>query len=389
MTAVAPALVHARTVDDVVGAVHDAASRGGALRLVGAGTWLDAGRIVRPDAVPLDLSELRGITEYTPGDLTLAARAGTTIAELDAATAAHHQWCPLLPWGRDSGTIGATIATATAGPCCAALGAPRDLVIGAEFVDGRGAVVRAGGRVVKNVAGFDLVRLVTGAWGTLGAITHVNLRLRSRPAVDETWAVRIDRFDDAMIARLDAVRLGFLAPIASELVNDSLSAHLRLDHAVHLLVRIGGNKAFVAAARASVLTLGDASEQPVSLWTALRAAEPSRCATWRESVVVSRWPQLAASVLKPGMDRGRVVHAHLSLGRGALRVSVALHPGDDPSRAGAAWRTTMRCVRERPASDAADADQTGAFQSTGAESLVRRVREAFDPAGVLNPGILA
>ena len=112
------------------------------------------------------------------------------------------------------------------------------------------------------------------------------------------------------------------------------------------------------------------------------------CATWRESVPISGWPLLAVSVFKPGVDGARSVHAHLSLARGVLRVSVALLEGDDPSRAGAAWRTTMRCIRERPATDAADSDQTSAFRSVGAESLVRRVREAFDPAGVLNPGIL-
>ena len=389
MTAIAAAPLRARSVDDVVGAVHDAVARHGALRIVGAGSWLDAGRVVHASATPLDLSSLQGITEYTPGDLTLSAGAGTTLAELDAATAAHKQWCPLLPWGRDSGTVGATIATATAGPCTGALGAPRDLVIGAEFVDGRGAVVRAGGRVGKNVAGFDLVRLVTGAWGTLGVITSVNLRLRARPAVDESWAVRLDRLDPATIDRVDAMRLGPLAPIAAELVNDALAAHLGLERAVHLLVRLGGNKAFVEAARAAVLALGDAGAQPASLWTALRAAEPGRCATWRESVPASRWPQLAVSVSKPGTDRGRGVYAHLSLARGVLRVSGALLDGDEPAYAAAAWRTTMRCLRERPATDVADADQTSAFPVAGAESLVRRLRDAFDPSRVLNPGILA
>ena len=389
MSALAAAAIRASSAGDVVAAVHDAAARGGALRIVGAGTWLDAGRPVRADATPLNLSALRGVTEYNPGDLTLAVRAGTTLRELDAITAEHKQWCPLLPWGRDSGTIGATIATASAGPCAGALGLPRDLVLGAEFVDGRGALVQAGGRVVKNVAGFDLVRLVTGAWGTLGVITQLNLRLRARPAVDETWAVAVEQLDAAAIARIDAFRVGPYAPLAAELVNDTLAAHLGLGDTPQLLVRLGGNARLVAAARAVVLALGSAAEMAPTTWTALRGAEPARSSTWRESGAPSRWPLLAKSVMRHGSDLGRAVHAHLSLERGVLRVSTAIGDGDDPAQTGANWRTSMRCVRERPAVDVSDADFTGAFRVSGADALVRRVRDAFDPRGVLNPGILA
>ncbi|MBI2797646.1 MAG: FAD-binding oxidoreductase [Gemmatimonadetes bacterium] len=389
MTGATAAAIHAASASDVVAAVHDAAGRGGALRIVGAGTWLDAGRPVRAGAVPLDISALRGVTEYNPGDLTIAVRAGTTLAEVDAATAEHRQWCPLLPWGRDGGTIGATIATATAGPCAGALGLPRDLVLGAEFVDGRGSMVRAGGRVVKNVAGFDLVRLVTGAWGTLGVITHLNLRLRARPAVDETWSVAVERLDDTAVARIDALRLGPYLPLAAEFVNDALARHLGLGDTPQLLVRLGGNAHFVAAARAAVLALGSAAEHPGTAWASLRAAEPARASTWRESGAPSRWPLLARSVMRRGADGSRAVHAHLSLARGVLRVSTLLDTGDDPLRAGAAWRTSMRCVRERPAADDAGGDLTGAHRVAGADALARRVREAFDPNGVLNPGILA
>src|SRR5919199_245968 len=84
---------------------------------------------------------------------------------------------------------GARWRTASYGPLATAFGTPRDAVLGAEFVTGTGAVVRGGGRVVKNVAGFDLVRLVIGAWGTLGVLTEITVRLRARPEIDETVAV--------------------------------------------------------------------------------------------------------------------------------------------------------------------------------------------------------
>lgn len=247
------------TAAELAGIVRDAHDRHAKLRLVAGNTWPAPGRRVSGDAAALDLSALTGITEYVPGDLTLTARASTTVAEIDAATAAHGQWCPLLPWGGDAGTIGATFATATHGPCSTSLGAPRDLAIGLEFVDGTGALVRAGGRVVKNVAGFDLTRLLVGSWGTLGAITQVSVRLRARPAVDETWSVAISGDTHA---RLDAMRRGPLAPLSVE------------EAAGRVLIRLGGNAAFVGAARAAVQALGPAEQCDPGVWTQLRASDP-------------------------------------------------------------------------------------------------------------------
>ena len=140
-----------------------------------------------------------------------------------------------MPWGGDAGTVGATLATATAGPCAASLGLPRDLTLGLELVDGRGSVLRAGGSVVKNVAGFDLVRLNVGAWGSLGVITAASLRLRARPAVDRTFRLPFDD-DAASRARIEALRTGVLAPLALELVNATAATALGLGAAPCALI---------------------------------------------------------------------------------------------------------------------------------------------------------
>ncbi|MBI3567717.1 MAG: FAD-binding protein [Gemmatimonadetes bacterium] len=247
-------------------------AHGGAtpLRIVARGTWPEATRTVRADARPLDISRIAGIVEYVPGDLTLTARAGTTIVEIDDATAAHGQWCPLLPWGGDDGTLGATMATATTGPCAAALGTPRDLALGLEFVDGAGNVARGGGRVVKNVAGFDLTRLLVGSWGTLGVITELSVRLRARPPVDETWCLTLDPNDDAVRARLDGFRRGPYAPLSCELVHGAAARAAGLAHD-GALVRLGGNRAFVAASLAALRTVGDASPHDPAIWARVRA----------------------------------------------------------------------------------------------------------------------
>jgi len=166
MTASDASPVHAgapRDTRDVADAVRDAdASRTG-LRIRAGGTWMEAGTPVAPGLRTLDVGALRGIVEYVPGDLTLTARASTTLAEIDEATRPHAQWLPLDPFAAPGATLGATLATASWGPLSGSIGLPRDLTIGLEFVDGRGIVVRGGGRVVKNVAGFDLVRLTVGA----------------------------------------------------------------------------------------------------------------------------------------------------------------------------------------------------------------------------------
>ena len=141
-------------IDSVAAArdrVLDAANRGVGLRIAGSGTWLDAGRPVVASET-ISTRELAGIVEYVPGDLTLTARAGTTLAEVRDATSAHGQWLALDPAGTSDGTLGAMVSTASSGPLRTYFGTPRDLVLGVEFITGTGAVARGGGRVVKNVA---------------------------------------------------------------------------------------------------------------------------------------------------------------------------------------------------------------------------------------------
>lgn len=276
-TATAP-----RTVEEIASVVRDA--RGG-IRIAGTGTWLDAGHPVRAE-LQLSTAALAGVREYVPQDLTISVGAGTTLAELDAATAANNQWCPLLSWGDDRATVGAVVATATAGPFAAALGRPRDLVLGLECVDGSGRIIRAGGRVVKNVAGFDLTRLMTGAWGTLGVITELHLRLRARPQVDESFVLQGARSD----ALLEFLR-GPLAPLAALQIDVSREPKW--------LLRLGGNAAFVSAARTALASLGTLSPQAPDVWARVRQeyAPPARATQWP-------WTPLARAIKRRFDPRG-------------------------------------------------------------------------------------
>lgn len=269
-----PGVLAPRNADELAAAVRGADD---GLRICGAGTWLDAGHPVRA-SYELHLEAFRGVRTYVPDDLTISVGAATTLRELDAATAAHGQWCPLLPWGSDDSTVGATIATATAGPFASTLGRPRDLVLGMEVVDGHGRIVRAGGRVVKNVAGFDLTRLMTGAWGTLGVITELHLRLRARPVVDETWLLHAQS-DDAVATFLRTP----LAPLGCVPFNVGAEG-------TEWLVRLGGNAGFVAASRRALFALGTCTARDARDWTALRAegGPAARARRWRWDALSAR-----------------------------------------------------------------------------------------------------
>jgi glycolate oxidase FAD binding subunit len=253
-------------VEDLANCVQQAAAsavREGSFSIIGRGTWMPASR--EKTALPLDLSAFSGVREYAPDDLTISVGAATTLAELDEVTRARGQWCPLLPWGRDDASVGAVVATATSGPFARALGRPRDLVLGLECVDGRGRVIRAGGRVVKNVAGFDITRLMTGAWGTLGAITELHLRLRARPAVDETVAVALD-YPDA----LEEFVRGAFAPLGAVVLAAADAVRVGAPTNSSALVRLGGNAAFVAASRDALARLGRLTPVETSVWDRVR-----------------------------------------------------------------------------------------------------------------------
>ena len=268
------------TVDEVVALVRAAVDAARPLRVRGAGGWAAAGHPVDA-ATTLSSVGLRGIHDYIPGDLTLSCGAGTTLAELDEATRAHGQWCPLLPWGDDAGTVGATVATATAGPFAERLGRPRQLVLGLEAVDGRAQRLAPGGRVVKNVAGFDLTRLLTGSWGTLAILTTLHLRLRARPAVDETWWVA-----DGDATRLESFARGPHLPLAVHRTAGTTVGRGEDGW----LVRLGGNRAAVDAARDALRGCGTLEAVDPAGWDRVRRLEapPSRALTWRWTPLAQR-----------------------------------------------------------------------------------------------------
>jgi glycolate oxidase FAD binding subunit len=193
--------VSAAVAVDSLDALRDAVRGHARVWPVGAGTKPALSVPPRDDVVSLDVSGLRGIVDYDPAELTLTARAGTPIAELEDALGAHGQYLPFDPPLAAAGaTLGGVVAAGTSGPGAFHYGTVRDFVIGVRFVDGAGELVAGGGRVVKNAAGFDLPKLMVGSCGRLGVLAEVALKVFPRPAASATVAFELGTTDAALAA---------------------------------------------------------------------------------------------------------------------------------------------------------------------------------------------
>jgi len=182
---------------DVAEAVREAAKKGSSFEIASGGTKRDFGRPVNTGAI-LDVSALSGILKYEPEELVLTARAATPIAEIQATLAEKRQmlafepadWGPLFDAAAGRATLGGVVAANACGSRRVKAGAVRDSIIGCRFVNGRGEVIKAGGHVIKNVTGFDLPKLMCGAFGTLGVLTEITLRVSPLPERAACIAVR-------------------------------------------------------------------------------------------------------------------------------------------------------------------------------------------------------
>lgn len=324
----------------------------------------------------LSTAGLNGISLYEPGALTIVAGAGTPLEDVEAALAQHNQQLPFEPMDHrgllgTSGTptIGGVLATNTSGPRRLQAGAARDLALGVRFVDGQGTIVKNGGRVMKNVTGIDLVRLMAGAWGTLGVLTEVAFKVL--PKVEATASVGVEVRDPAQaVAAMSAALATPFDPTGAAYLDGSV--HIRLEG-------FSASVAYRAEQMAKRLAkFGNLSqtENPTALWQEIRdvkAFQGKAGDVWKISVKPTDGPRVAAQLPGPFV---------LDLGGGLIW---ALTPeGTDvrPKLGGIAGHATL--VR---ASDATkDRIKCFAPQDPAIALLSQGLKQKFDPKGLLNPG---
>jgi glycolate oxidase FAD binding subunit len=173
-------------VDEVQAIVREARSRGDALSPVGGGVMRHVGARSPIPTADLSLGKLTHVIEYSPADLVVVAQAGLTVAALQAILAEHGQWLPLEVARPDAQTLGGVVSSRANSLSRAANGSVRDWLIGCQVVGGDGQLIKGGGKVVKNVSGYDLPKLYCGSWGTLGAIVEVAFKVAPRPEASRT-----------------------------------------------------------------------------------------------------------------------------------------------------------------------------------------------------------
>ncbi len=397
-----------QNAQDVEVAVQAALADGRTLETIGHGAKRAIGRAAQWDAT-LDLSALDGITLYEPAELVLSAKAGTPIAEIEAQVAANNQQLAFEPMdcaallgtepGR--GTLGGTLAANLAGPRRVKAGAARDHMLGFCGVSGRGETFKSGGRVVKNVTGYDLSKLMAGSWGTLAVLTDATIKVLPRPETEETLALfghdAIDAGQAMRLATNSAGEISAAAHLPATAVGRLAVASLASGDRSVTAIRLEGVPPSIAHRRellrsilrpyGEIATLDEAHSR--ALWRAVRDVTPFAAAAtgadrpvWRISTAPTRGPEvgtlltasLGAEVLYDwaGGLLWALVPASEDAGATSVRKIVSAAGGHATLiRASAAVRATV---------DVFDP------QNAAIATLTRRVKQGFDPKGILNPG---
>ncbi len=394
-------VVKPRDGKDTEEAVVWALSHDKKLEVAGQGSKRGIGRPSQTD-ITLDVSGVSGVTLYEPAELVLSARAGTPLSDITALLAENNQelgfepvdYGPLLGQAAASGTIGGVIAANLAGPRRIKAGAARDHFLGVTAVTGRGETIKSGGRVVKNVTGYDLCKLFAGSWGTLGVMTDITIKVRPKAETEAT--VIVQGLDDARASEAMAAAMGSPYDVSG-------AAHLP-DHVASwfdglpesqasTVLRLEGHAPSVAHRRETLAALmkpfgavevidADASR---ALWASIRGLKPFSATArerplWRISVAPSRGHELAAAITPAAQMfydwAGGLIWVAMPLAEepdaAAVRGAVAAIGGHATLiRAPAAVRASLDVFAPQP---------------PGIAAVSKRVKDSFDPNGVLNPG---
>jgi glycolate oxidase FAD binding subunit len=232
-------VVSPTSAEELAAALKAADDAGQAVAAVGGGTQLDLGMPPRRLDQVIETTGLNRVVEYEPADLTVTVEAGMRFAELQKRLAEEGQFLALDPPVAEGATIGGVIATNASGPLRFAFGTARDLVIGTRVANPGGSLTRAGGRVVKNVAGYDLNKLYVGSLGTLSIIVELSFKLAPIPPAAESI---VGQFEDVEAARsvINSVVHSPLSPLAIELLGPGAATAAGLPAGNVLVFRVGG-----------------------------------------------------------------------------------------------------------------------------------------------------
>lgn len=383
--------------------VEFAAREGLAMVPAGMATWLDAGNSISNADIVLSTRRMTRVISHEPADLVATAEAGITLAELQIHLAQAGQWLPIDPPDDGRATVGGVVATGLEGPHALGHGLPRSFVIGMRVLLADGRAIKAGGTVVKNVAGYDLCKLFTGSYGTLGLITQVTFKLRPLPA--ETRTISVSGPFDLLFEKGRELTRDF-SPVAIELLSHRVASRLNVKAPANvcaLLVRFAGSDRAVVSQTAQALKH-------------LRKDPENQCTTLDNDGDL--WRKLSAVLIKSPGDiswRAKMKPTDLFAFLEELRAmetdqtslkSFEWHAGVGDGRFRATARTpvyhreavrALARMRERAETlggslvvERAPSEIRNEFDAWGdlgaAGELMKRVKRQLDPANLLSPG---
>jgi glycolate oxidase FAD binding subunit len=357
-------------------ALRECAASGQRIELLGNGTKQSMGGPVGEADVAIATGEMRRILQYEPGDLTVSVEAGMPFQELQRQLREHGQMIALDPPFAAGATVGGIIASNTSGPMRRGFGTSRDLVIGMEFAMLDGKLIRTGGRVVKNVAGLDMGKLLIGSCGTLAAIASVNFRLHPLPQQTRTFLFAYGDPQSA-IEKRDAILRGALQPFAVDLLSPGASEGNRYV----LAVRAGGSRA-VLERYARELGGAEAIEGRVedTFWERVREFTPAFLARHPDGIVLRVSATLGELASLMQIAPGAVI---ARAGTGVAYIHLESWP--PPS---ALWDHGWSVAVEFAPEEIRQREELWRLPSAGAKAnsfaMMKAVKEMFDPGHLLN-----
>src|SRR5664279_3549178 len=391
-----------RDAKEVEDAVNWALGNDKALELAGQGSKRGIGRPSQTD-LTLDLSSLTGVTLYEPAELVLSARAGTPLAEIEALLAKNNQelafepmdYGPLFGLAAGQGTIGGAIATNLSGPRRIKAGAARDHFLGLTAVTGRAETIKSGGRVVKNVTGYDMCKVLAGSWGTLAAMTDVTIKVLPKAETEAT--VIVQGLDDLRACAAMAAAMGSACDVSGAahlpdhvasyfagLMSPEASTALRLEGFPPSVKHRKEALAALMQPFGPVALLDEKNSR--ALWASVRqvkpfAGEAARARPlWRISTAPSKGHVIAAAITP-------AAQMFYDWAGGLLWVAMPFADEPDAGSIRAAVKSIggHATLVRAPAAVRAAVDVFEPQQAV-LRALSKRVKEGFDPKGVLNPG---
>jgi glycolate oxidase FAD binding subunit len=400
-------VVYPATPESVAAVLHFATERGLAVIPCRNATKLSIGNPPRRYDIALSVKQLNQVWRYEPDDLTVSVEAGMKLGDFQHFLARRRLWIPLDPPGGDRSSLGGIVAANSSGPLRMKYGAPRDMVLGLRVATTAGKIIKTGGRVVKNVAGYDLTKLFVGSLGTLGVVVEINLKLFPAPVRRSTWAFHSGSLSDAQRFQMELVNSP-LAPLRAVMMDDgrkrfSTEGSPEASDGFEFWIEFGGSERVISRstdsaaklARCAGLAAREIPDDAARLgWQRITECSPpdgANCILLKASLPLSGAEEYVERVRTEASAARVPVACVAYCGSGIVRIFLMTNDSVPPVpaiidrlRMAACAKGGSLVVERCPVEMGSGVDAWG--PAGDGFGLMRQLKELWDPNGTLSPG---